>query len=134
MIRSITLTQYQSNVAKKGKNILYLVLKKKNFAEEIISNLQSEVEIRFQKFINDIVNDLQKIKLEDEENGLKYIILKGMINILNQMLKERMILLSEKDKKIIDEIFGNDDEPKKSNIQSRKDGGNFDDFAGKKEN
>ncbi len=134
MIRSITLTQYQSNVAKKGKNILYLVLKKKNFAEEIISNLQSEVEIRFQKFINDIVNDLQKIKLEDEENGLKYIILKGMINILNQMLKERMILLSEKDKKIIDEIFGNDDEPKKSNIQSGKDGGNFDDFAGKKEN
>ena len=61
----------------------------KNFADEIINSLQKEVETRFKKFLNEFAGDLNKIKLEDEENGLKYIMVKVMINILNQMLKER---------------------------------------------
>ena len=112
MERSHTFTQYESKVTKKGKNVLYLVLKKKTFADEIIDSLQKEVETRFKKFLNEIAADLNKIKLDDEENGLKYIMLKGMINILNQMLKERMIILSEKDKQIINEIFEKDEDIK----------------------
>ena len=120
MYRSNIITQYESKVAKKGKKILYLVLKKKNFAEEIISSLQSEVERRFKKFLNDIAKDLENVTLEDEENGLKYIMLKGMINILNEMLKERMVILSEKDKSIINEIFEDDDGPKEGFIEEKK--------------
>ena len=112
MNRSSTVTQYENKVTKKAKKVLYLVLKKQNFADEIINSLQIEVEKRFKKFLNDIAGDLEKIKFEDEENSLKYIILKGMINILNQMLKERMILLSDKDKQLVNEIFEGEKQPK----------------------
>ena len=60
--------------------------------------------------MNDIVVDFEKIKLENEENGLKYIIVKGIINILNE--KERMIILSNKNKQLVNEIFDGEGEPK----------------------
>ena len=110
MNKTDTLTQYENKVTQKAKNALYLVLKKKTFADEVINSLQVEIEKRFKKFLNNIAGDLERIKLEDEENGLKYIILRGMINILNEMLKERMILLSDKDKKIVNDIFEGQEE------------------------
>jgi hypothetical protein len=110
MNRTHSITQYENKAIKKAKNALYLVLKKKTFADEIITSLQNEVEQRFKRFINDIAKDLENIQLEDEETGLKYIILKGIINILNKMLQERMVTLSDKDKQLINDIFEKENE------------------------
>ena len=110
MNRAHSITQYENKAIKKAKNALYLVLKKKTFADEIITSLQNEVEQRFKRFINDIAKDLENIQLEDEETGLKYIIIKGIINILNRMLQERMVTLSDKDKQLINDIFEKENE------------------------
>ena len=101
-------TVIENKVLKKGKKALYLVLKKKSFADEIIESLQDEIEERFNKFLCQIAPKLNNIKLDNEEDSLKYLLIKGLIKILNDMLKERRINLTEKDKMITDEIFEND--------------------------
>ena len=90
---------------RKEKKALYLVLKKKSFADEIIISLQEEIEKKFNDFLYRIAPNLTYIKLDNKEDGLKYILLKGLINILNDMYKTREIKLTESDKKITNEIF-----------------------------
>jgi len=100
-----TITDYEKKILKKGKNALYLVLRQKTFPDQIIDELKIEVEKRFKNFLMNIAPKLNNIKLENKENGLKYILIKGLINILNQMFNERMITLSDKDRNIVKEIF-----------------------------
>ena len=100
-----TTTTLENKVLKKGKKALYLVLKKKSFPDTIIDSLEVEIEQRFNNFLKKIAPKLNNIQLENEEDGLKYLLIKGLINILNEMLQERKITLSENDKKITNEIF-----------------------------
>lgn len=63
----------------------------------------------------DIALKLKSIKLGDKENSLKYILIKGLINILNKMLNERMIILSDNDRNIVNNIFEEKDDEKLEN-------------------
>lgn len=107
-----TITEYEKKVLKKGKKALYLVLRQKTFSDKIIDELEIEIERKFKNFLMDIAPKLKNIKLEDKENGLKYILIKGLINILNQMLNERMIILSDNDRNIVNSIFEEKDDEK----------------------
>lgn len=100
-----TITQFEKRLIEKGKKVIYLVLKPKTFGNEIIDSLHAELEKRFGNFVKQISPQLNNIKFEDEENSVKYIMLRAISEILTKMMNERMINLSSKDKKIIDDIF-----------------------------
>ena len=86
----MTLTQ---TVFKRGNQILYLVLQRKPFADEI----RAELEKRLYGFLQSIIPKLQNIKFSNPEQSLKIIILNAIIKILNQMIKEDIIKLNEND-------------------------------------
>lgn len=115
--QTLTVTDYGKKVLKKGKKALYLVLRQKTFPDQIMDELEIEIEKRFKNFLMNIAPKLNDIKLENKENGLKYILIKGLINILNQMFNERMITLSDKDRNIVKEIF---DEKEDEQFEDKK--------------
>ena len=90
----MTLTQ---TVFKRGNQILYLVLQRKPFADEIIDEVRAELEKRLYVFLQSIIPKLQNIKFSNPEQSLKIIILNAIIKILNQMIKEDIIKLNEND-------------------------------------
>ena len=90
----MTLTQ---TVFKRGNQILYLVLQRKPFADEIIDEVRAELEKRLYGFLQSIIPKLQNIKFSNPEQSLKIIILNAIIKILNQMIKEDIIKLNEND-------------------------------------
>ena len=90
----MTLTQ---TVFKRGNQILYLVLQRKPFADEIIDEVRAELEKRLYGFLQSIIPKLQNIKFNNPEQSLKIIILNAIIKILNQMIKEDIIKLNEND-------------------------------------
>ena len=90
----MTLTQ---TVFKRGNQILYLVIQRKPFADEIIDEVRAELEKRLYGFLQSIIPKLQNIKFSNPEQSLKIIILNAIIKILNQMIKEDIIKLNEND-------------------------------------
>ena len=90
----MTLTQ---TVFKRGNQILYLVLQRKPFADEIIDEVRAELEKRLYVFLQSIIPKLQNIQFSNPEQSLKIIILNAIIKILNQMIKEDIIKLNEND-------------------------------------
>lgn len=140
---SKTITLLEKKIINNGNKAFYLVLKKKDFADEIIDNLKDEVEKRFHNFIREITPKLEKLNFEDPETSLKYLLIKGLIKILNNMEKEKSLNLSEEDRKIINDIFKEDDNKdsddenknqKKFNIKKKNDSGNGLDKTDKKDN
>ena len=111
-----TITMVQEKVLNKGKNTLYLILKPKNFEEQIIDDINEEVENRFKDYIKKMAPKLLNSEFDDNENCLKYIMLRGYIKILNQMLKEIRLTLSPKDKMIIDKELESDKNQNKKEI------------------
>ena len=97
----------------KGRQILYLVLKRKPFAKEIIEELEKELEDRMTAFIKSIAPKLQNMNFDDPEQSLKVIILRGLINILKNMIEEHKIELSDSDRKILDDLMKNEEETMK---------------------
>jgi hypothetical protein len=97
----------------KGKEILYLVLKRKPFAKEIVEELEKELENRMTIFIKSIAPKLQNMNFDDPEQSLKVIILRGLINILKNMIEEHKLELSESDRKILDDIMKDEEEAMK---------------------
>ena len=94
----------------KGKKIYYLVLKKKPFQKEIIEQLESQLKSKINEFLDKIIDKFKEIKFDNIEQSLKYILLKGLILILEKELNKNKIHLSEGEKKILKEIMENDDE------------------------
>ena len=99
------LNQLSSAIINKVKKNIYLILKKKPLPEQIMDDLQEEVEKRFLYFINSKREQLENIKPEDPEEFYECFLLKAMINILEEMLKEKQINLSEKDKQTLKDLF-----------------------------
>ena len=107
-INSQQFTQTVTEVINKGKKALYLVLKKKPLAVEIYDNLKNEAEERFNKFLENKKPLLMDIKPENPEIFYECFLMRAMIEILKEMLKERKISLSEKDINLFQTIFQNE--------------------------
>ena len=64
--------------------------------------MEREIEKRFQNFLNNKLSSINSKKFDDPENSLKYIMLKEIINILNDLYNEKMIRISGSDKLLIE--------------------------------
>ena len=114
---SQTLTYVEEKFIKKTHEKLYLVLKKKGLAEQIIEKIGEESEKRLKEFLMKILPKLNEMHFDNPEEALETLLLKQMIIILDDMYKERLLLLSEKDKQLLFEQLEkkDDDEEKKEN-------------------
>ena len=122
MNQNQTITEIANNVKLNGKKALYLVLKPKNFADDIIDSIQDDVEKRFNTIYGNMIQKLNKMEFDDYENSIKYILMRKYIVILDQILDEIKINLSPKDKNIIDselEKEKKDNENKNKNHNNR---------------
>lgn len=94
----------------KARKSLYLVLKKKPFAKEIVEELNEEVERRLTNFIEKLVKKMEERQNDDPEKLLKYTILKAIVRILDNIMKENYIQMTEDDKAAVEIIFGDGDD------------------------
>jgi hypothetical protein len=106
-----TFTTVVNEAANKGKKVLYLVLKRKTNERRIIEDLEKELDIKMQMFLENIQEKIINAKFDNKERALKYILLKGLINILEKMIVENMGKLSDEDKKLIEDIMKEDNNP-----------------------
>ena len=95
---SQTVTCVEEKFIKKTHEKLYLVLKKKGSAEQIIEKISEESEKRLKEFLMKILPKLNEMHFDNPEEALETLMLKQMIKILDDMYKERLLILSEKDK------------------------------------
>ena len=93
---SVTMTLTQI-VLQRGNQILYLVLHKKPFVDEIIDEVRDDIEQRLNECLVRIIPKLQNIKFKNPEQSLKVIILNVIMEILKQMINEDIIKLDEND-------------------------------------
>ena len=113
-------SQAITQIIVKGKSALYLVLKKKPLPIEILEALAAEVEIRYEKFLNQKLPLLKNIKPDNPEQFYECFLIRAMIEVLKQMLKEKKINLSEKDLNTFELIFKEDLQKKKEKIKKAK--------------
>ena len=127
MYQSKTCTTTDTQLLKyaklKARKSLYLVLKKKPFATKIVEELNEEVERRLTIFIERLVKKMEGRKCDDPEKLLKYTILKAIVKILDNIMKENYIQMTEDDKIAVEKIFGDgndDDDSPPSNYDAPK--------------
>lgn len=110
-----TATCVEEKVIKKTNEKLYLVLKKKGLPEQIIDEINAESQNRLEDYLLQILPKLKNMYFDNPEEALECLILKQMIIILDNMFKERLPFLSERDKKALFETLEkpNDEEEKK---------------------
>lgn len=120
--KSVVLVEYEKVLLSKAKSVLYIVLKKKDWIQELIEQVNQDLEIRFQNFIQQISPYLENPKLKNNEIAVKCIMLKGVINILNKMIEERLSILSDADKNLINDAFSTQNiiEPKQNEDNNNK--------------
>ena len=107
---SQTVTCVEEKFIKKTHEKLYLVLKKKGLAEQIIEKISEESEKRIKEYLMKILPKLNEMHFDNPEEALETLMLKQMIKILDDMYKERLLLLSEKDKQLLFEHLGKKDD------------------------
>ena len=112
---SITLTCVEEKISKETKKTLYLVLRRKGLTDESIEKINKEAEKRLSEFIERIMPELKNMKFDNPEEALKYLLLKQMIKILDDMSKEKILFLCEEDKKKVFDILENKDKKEKGN-------------------
>lgn len=142
-----TVTQTQTIIANKwknyameqGKKIIYLVLKKKSFSQKISDKINKEIEKKLPLFALKIIDKLQKFQPKDPENFIKYLMLKGTMKILEKIMNDNFLSLSEEDKISAQKMFEEgyvdekkDDDDKKNDKEEKKHKGDNDNF--KREN
>jgi Mg/Co/Ni transporter MgtE len=116
---SQTLTLVEQNVALKTSKTLYLVLKKKGLADEIIDNIDKELEKRLIEYLKNIAPKLNQMNFDDPVEALECLLLKQVVKILDDMIKEKMLNLNEEDKKRLFDLFQNENEKNKANNPSK---------------
>ena len=115
-IHTGTITTVEEKVLKKGKNVLYLILKPKNIEDQIIEDITEEMEKRFKNCIEKIIPKIKNVEFDDNENSLKYIMISGLIKVLNEMLKEIKMTLSYNDQMLIEKEIKLDENHEKREI------------------
>ena len=98
---------YISQTLTQMKSATYLVLRSKPLPQQIVEDIEEEAEKRFQIFLKNRLPLFNSIKPENPEKFFSLFLLKGLISILDEMLKERHVLLSERDKNTIKDLFDN---------------------------
>ena len=116
---SQTLTLVEQNVSLKTRKTLYLVLKRKGLADEIIDNIDKEVEKRLIEYLNNIAPKLNQMNFDDPVESLECLLLKQVVKILDDMIKEKMLNLNEEDKKRLFDLFQNENEKNKAKNPSK---------------
>jgi Mg/Co/Ni transporter MgtE len=116
---SQTLTLVEQNVSLKTRKTLYLVLKRKGLADEIIENIDKEVEKRLIEYLNNIAPKLNQMNFDDPVEALECLLLKQVVKILDDMIKEKMLNLNEEDKKRLFDLFQNENEKNKAKNPSK---------------
>lgn len=101
------INEIKNNLLNNSRKALNQVLSKNAFAANLINDLERELEYRFQIFLNNKASAINSKKFDDPENSLKYIMLKEIIKILDDLFYERMINLSGSDKALIQSILNN---------------------------
>lgn len=117
---SQTITEVEIKVAKKARNKLYLVLKEKGMIQRVIDEINDEAEKRFINSINILLPKLNEMHFDNPEEILTCLFLKKMIEILDQMLKEKILLLNDKDKNLLFETIEKGEEEKKESFDNQK--------------
>jgi hypothetical protein len=107
------LTELSPAIINKGRKTLYLILKGKPLPEQIMDDLREQVEKRYLDFINSKRKLLETIKPEDPEEFYECFLLKAMITVLEEMLKEKKINLTEKDRQTLKDVFKDESKNKK---------------------
>lgn len=120
-----TNTKILTYAKKKAKQSLYLVLKKKSFATEVIEELNEEVEKRLTNFIQRLVKNLEERQCGDPETLLKYTILKAIVKTLDNIMKENYIQMTENDKIAVERIYNGDDDGNDNFKEDRKKNANY---------
>lgn len=85
---SRTLTTLIETSKKQGRKILYLVLKQKPLSKETVENLTEEIEKRLGAFFIKIAPKLEQMKPNEPETFLKYLLLQGVLKILENIMKK----------------------------------------------
>ena len=116
---SQTLTLVEQNVSLKTRKTLYLVLKRKGLADEIIENIDKELEKRLIEYIKNIAPKLNQMNFDDPVEALECLLLKQVVKILDDMIKEKMLNLNEEDKKRLFDLFQNENEKNKAKNPSK---------------
>ena len=116
---SQTLTLVEQNVALKTSKTLYLVLKRQGLADEIIENIDKDVEKRLIEYLNNIAPKLNQMNFDDPVEALECLLLKQVVKILDDMIKEKMIYLNEEDKKRLFDLFQNENDKNKAKNPSK---------------
>ena len=93
----------------RGKNILYLVLKKKPFSEKITENIRKEIEKKLEDYIISIIPKLEIIEFRDYEQSLKIIILNAIIKILKEMIRNDLLKLDINDLTKLQDLMKNEE-------------------------
>ena len=116
---SQTLTLVEQNVTLKTRKTLYLVLRRKGLADEIIDNIDKELEKRLIEYLNKIAPKLNQMTFDDPVTALECLLLKQVVKILDDMIKEKMLNLNEEDKKRLFDLFQNENEKNKAKNPSK---------------
>jgi Mg/Co/Ni transporter MgtE len=116
---SQTLTLVEQNVSLKTRKTLYLVLKRKGLADEIIESIDKELEKRLIEYIKNIAPKLNQMNFDDPVEALECLLLKQVVKILDDMIKEKMLNLNEEDKKRLFDLFQNENEKNKAKNPSK---------------
>lgn len=117
---SQTITEVEIKVTKKARNKLYLVLREKGMIQRVIDEINDEAEKRFINSINILLPKLNEMHFDNPEEILTCLFLKKMIEILDQMLKEKILLLNDKDKNLLFETIEKGEEEKKESFDNQK--------------
>lgn len=117
-----TTNDWKNYAMEQGKKVIYLVLRKKSFSQKIIEKINKELENKLSSFALKIIEKLQKVQPKDPENFIKYLMLKGSIKILEKIMKDNFLILSEEDKIAAQKMFeeGYEDEEKKNDDNEKK--------------
>lgn len=117
---SQTITEVEIKVTKKARNKLYLVLREKGMIQRVIDEINDEAEKRFINSINILLPKLNEMHFDNPEEILTCLFLKKMIEILDQMLKEKILLLNDKDKNLLFETIEKGEEEKNESFDNQK--------------
>jgi Mg/Co/Ni transporter MgtE len=116
---SQTLTLVEQNVSLKTRKTLYLVLKRKGLADEIVESIDKELEKRLIEYLKNIAPKLNQMNFDDPVEALECLLLKQVVKILDDMIKEKMLNLNEEDKKRLFDLFQNENEKNKAKNPSK---------------
>lgn len=107
MESTCTLTSIIDYAKEKAKKTLYLVLIKKPLSAKSLEKINKEIELKLNKFLDKIIPKLNEINPQDKEKFLKYIMLKATLNILDKIMAENYMKLTENDKIAAQKIYEN---------------------------